>query len=209
MDGNLQIMSSLVSIAVFLAAFPALWISGRIILRNDTSDNSTSKVFIWFALAGLILNPLIDFIRYLGDLLSLIIPSLRNTAPIIVFLGAGPSIFYSTLTLVFGIIVYGLGIYYMRVLVAQDQIPFLKGLQLRNWELGFVLLGIVSLINQMVRGIVIRFVSIYLPSLTAQQDFVQGVVSFWISWLLGLIILLVTVFIMNERIDRMENEQLS
>lgn len=208
MDESLQLMESVMSIAVFLIAFPALWISGRIILRNYAGDNRATQICLWLALGGLILAPLTDFLRYLGSVLSLIIPSLWNSNPITVFLGVGPFLLYSTLMLILGIIVYGLGIIYGRQLLAQGKLPLIQGLKLNNWESGFVLLGMAGLINQMVRGIVVRFVSISLPSLTETQDLAQGFKGFWVTWLIAFLILLVTLFVMDKLITRGENELL-
>lgn len=69
-------------------------------------------------------------------------------------------------------------------------------------------MGMAGLINQMVRGIVVRFVSISLPSLTETQDLAQGFKGFWVTWLIAFLILLVTLFIMDKLITRGENELL-
>jgi hypothetical protein len=204
MDAGLQLMNSVVTICQFLAAFPALWISGRIILRNDAGDNPTTQLFLWLALGGLILTPLADFLRYLGSLFSLIISSFRDSNPITIFLGVGPFWTFSTITLILGIVVYGLAYYYARRMIAQGEIPLIRALQLENWELGFALLGVVGLINQMVKGIAFGFVSINLPDLTAQQSLTQLLKGFWASWLIAFLVLLVTLFVINERISKSE-----
>ena len=208
MDSSAQLMSSIRSIAVFLAAFPALWIAGRITLRNYSSNDRATQMFLWLALGGLILTPLTDFLRYLGSLLSLVIPSLRYAGTITVFLGVGPFLLYSTITLILGILVYGLALYDGRMMIADGNKPFLPQLQLESWELGFVLLGIVGLINHMVSGVVVSFVNMYLPSLAAQQGLAQLSTGFWISWLMAIVVLLVTLFIMRERTQRGVHEPL-
>ncbi|MEJ2263837.1 MAG: hypothetical protein P8X95_10355 [Anaerolineales bacterium] len=206
MDSNVQLMSTMESIAVFLAAFPALWIASQIVLRNYSGDDRATQLFLWLALGGLILTPLTDFLHYFSSLLSLIIPSLRNSGMITVFLGVGPFLLFSTITLILGIFVYGLALYDGRTIIAEGAIPLIQGLKFSRWESGFVLLGIAGLINQMVSGLVVRFVSIYLPNLTAQQGLAQLSMGFWISWLVALIILLVTLFVMRERIHRTVDE---
>ena len=208
MDESMQLMESVMSIAVFLATFPALWISGRIILRNYAGYSRTTHAYLWLALGGLILTPLTDLLRYLSSVLSLIIPSLRSPVPFMVFLGVGNFMLYSTITLILGMIVYGLAVYYARPLLALGKLPLIQGLKLEFWESGFVLLGIGGLINQMVRGIVVRFVSISLPSLTDTQDLAQGYKGFWVTWLIAFLILLVTLFVMDKLITRGENELL-
>jgi hypothetical protein len=208
-NDSMQLISSVESAAMFLVTFPALWISGRIILRNYAVENRALQIFLWLALGGLILTPLIDFIRYLSYVLYLIIPSSDKFNNVSVFLGMAPYLYYTTITLVLGIAVYSLAFYHSRKLVAQSKLPFIQGLQISNWEFGFVLLGIAGLVNHMVSRIVVNFVSIYIPSLTAQLDITQLFKGFWISWLIGFIILIVTLFCMSELLNRRENKLFS
>lgn len=208
METKAELLSIAGSIGYFLAAFPALWISGRIILRNYSGDHRTTQILLWLALGGLILTPMTDFLRYLSSVLSLIIPSLRSTADITVILGMGPFMVHSGITSALGIIVYGLAIYHLRKMIVQGRMPIFKKLQSEKWELGFVLLGIAGLINHMVSGLVSGFVSVYLPGLTDDKDFAQLLSGFWISWLLAFLILLVTLWIMNERLSKRQDDLL-
>lgn len=209
MTDSMQLISSVESAAMFLVTFPALWIAGRIILRNYAGQNRALQIFLWFTLGGLILTPLVDFIRYLSYVLYLIIPSPDKVSSASVFLGMAPYLYYSTIALVLGIAVYGLALYYARKLVVQSKLPFIQGFQISNWEFGFVLLGIVGLVNHMVGGIIVNFVTIYFPSLTAQLDQTQLSIGFWISWLIGMIILIVTLFFMSGLLNRREKKLFS
>jgi hypothetical protein len=209
MNDSMQLISNVESAAMFLVTFPALWISGRIILHNYTVENRALQIFLWLALGGLILTPFIDFIRYLSYDLYLIIPSSDKFGSASVFLGMAPYLYYSTIILVLGIAVYSLALYRTRKLVAQSKLPFIQGLQISNWEFGFVLLGIAGLVNHMVGGIIVNFVTIYFPGLTAQLDLTQLFKGFWISWLIGFIILIVTLFCMSELLNRRENKLFS
>jgi hypothetical protein len=204
MDDNLLLMSSIGSIVIFLSVFPALWISGRIILRNFSLHKHAIQIFLWLALGGLILTPIYDFLRYLGYVLSLVIPSLRNSVPISVFLGVGPYLVYSIITLILGVIVYTLSFNHAHTLINKGRIPLNPELQLGNWELSIVLLGVAGLVNQLISGIIVKFLFIYLPSLTDQLNFAQGLNGFWISWLIAFIILLGTLFIMYQKIQTRE-----
>lgn len=206
MDSNVEWLSTVGSIGYFLAVFPALWISGRIILRNYSGDNRTAQIFLWLALGGLILAPLTDFLRYLSSILSLIVPFFRISADVTVFLGMGSFMVYSGITLVLGIVVYSLALYYLRMIVVRGKIPIVQELQIVKWELGFVLLGIAGLINHMVSSLVISFVSISLPSLTDDKDIAQLLSGFWISWLLAFLVLFVTLWIMNDRLSKREDD---
>jgi hypothetical protein len=205
MIDSIQLISSVYSTALFLATLPALWISGRIVLRNYAGEYRAFQIVLWLAFGGLILISFMDFLRYLSYALNLVIPSSKSDS-ISVFLGMAPFLYYSMISLILGIAVYGLTLYYARKLVAQGKLPFIKGLELSNWEFGFVLLGMAGLVNRMVNGIVVNFVTIYIPSLTDQLDLTQLSKGFWISWLIGFIILIVTLFCMNELLYRRENK---
>ena len=209
MNNSMQLINSIGSVAIFLVTIPALWISGRIILRNYTVENRALQIFLWLALGGLILTPLTDFVRYLSSVLTLIIPSPDKLNPITIFLGVAPYVYFLTITLVLGIAVYSLAFYQARKLVAESKMPFIQGLQISNWEFGFILLGIAGLVNHMVSGIVLNFVSIYIPSLTTQLNLPQVFRGYWISWLVGFILLIVTLFCMRELLNRTENKSLS
>jgi len=199
-------LSTTGSIGYFLAAFPALWISGRMILRNYAEDHRTTRLFIWLALGGLILIPIADCLRYTISILSLIVPLFWNSATVTVFLGMGPFMASSGITTALGIVVYGLALYSLRSIFVGNKIPIIQEYRVEKWEQGFVLLGIAGLVNRMVSGLVTGFVSMYLPLLTDDKDLAQLLAGFWITWLLAFLILLVTMWIMNERLSRRENE---
>jgi hypothetical protein len=206
MNNSMLLINNVESAAMFLVTIPALWIAGRILLRNYAGQNRALQILLWFTLGGLILTPLMDFIRYLSYILYLIIPSSDKFNSASVLLGMAPYLYYSTITLVLGIAVYGLALFHARKLVAQNKLPFIQGLQISNWEFGFVLLGIAGLVNHMVGGIIVNFVTIYFPSLTAQLNQAQLSKGFWISWLIGFIILIVTLFFMSELLNRRANK---
>jgi hypothetical protein len=200
MEDGMQLLISAESIAFFLAVFPALSISGRIIFRNYSTNNLITRVFLWLALGGLILAPIIDFLNFIGYILQLLVPSLQNLNPITVFLGVGPYLYFTTINLFLGVLVYVFAIYFVRKMSTNNKIPLITGMLLNKWETGIIILGIVGLINRAIVGIIVKFVSIYLPSLTASQNTAQGIMGFWASWLLGLVILLGTVFIFSTHI---------
>ena len=206
MNYSVQLISGVESASLFLATIPALWISGRIILHNYPGEYRALQIFLWFALGGQILTPLMHFFRYLSSVLTLLIPSSNMFGSVSVFLGMAPYQYFSTIILIQGIAVYGLSLYYVRKLVTQGRLPFIQGLQLSSWEFRFVLLGIAGQVNNMVSGIVVNFVSIYFPSLTAQLDLTQLFKGFWISWLIAFIILILILFCMNELLYRREKK---
>lgn len=207
MEDSMQLIDSIGSIARFLLALPALWISGRIVVRNYAGQYRSFFVILWLALAGLILTPMIDFFGYLGNLVGMFIPpSGRFDIPI--FLGVAPGWYFTLVALLLGASVYGLTIFSIHKFLYPGKLPFLQGVKITNWEFGFVLLGIAGLVNQMVRGIVINFVFIYFPSLIDQFDITQHFIGFWITWGIALILLAVTYFLMTEMLYRRENKLL-
>ncbi len=206
MNNSMLLINNIESVLMFLVTFPALWIAGRIILRNFTDENKALKVLLWFTLGGLILIPLVDIIRYLSYILYLIIPSSDKFNSATVFLGVAPYIYYSTIALVLGIVVYGLAFYQARMLVSQNKLHFIQGFKISNWEFGFIILGIAGLVNRVVGGIVVNFVTIYIPSLTAQLDQTQLSRGFWISWLIGFVVLILTLFLLSELPNRSKNK---
>jgi hypothetical protein len=109
--------------------------SREVLSRNDTGEDPTTQLFLWLALGGFILNSSADLLRYFLTFLSLIIPPLRDFTPITIFLGTGPFLAYSTISLILGIIVYSLAYFYARRMIVQGEIPLIRALQLENWDL--------------------------------------------------------------------------
>jgi hypothetical protein len=130
----------------------------------------------------------------------------RNCRGEATFLGMAPFMYFLTIRLILGIAVYGLTLYYARKLVAPDRLLYIKRLQLSNWEFGFVLLGVAGLVNNIVGGIVINFVSINFPSSILHFDQTQLLIGFWITWLIAFIILIGAMFCMNELLYRREDK---
>lgn len=204
MDASSGFLSSVGSIGYFLAAFPALWLAGRIILRNYAGGHRATQIILWLALGGLFVTPITDALRYLLSVVELVIPWFWNTIPITVFLGMGQFMAYSAMRLAFGLAVYGLALYFLRSIIKTVRDIIAQFWQVEDWEVGCALLGIAGLVNYMVSGLVIGFVSLYLPSLTDTWTITQLSRGFWISWLIGSLVLLVLLFFMNERLSKRE-----
>lgn len=207
MEMTQQIINSISSIAVFLATFPALWISGRIILRNIVSENRIFLAILWLALAGWILMPLIDIVGYLSSLFDLVILNQANSVPISLVLGLGPFRYYLGINILLGFVVYAFVTYSTYEMLAGGEFPLIRQrFQVTKWETIFVLLGFAAMVNQVIKGTVLRFVTIYLPDLTAQQELPQLRYGFWASWLIGMMILIGVLFLINQKIKSREIE---
>ena len=196
MNAAFEILSFVASILIFLALIPALWVSGRIILRNPLTENRPTRLFLWLVLAGFFLNPLQDLISYLAGLLMLAIPSDQRMTEVVLFLGTTSWLFYTILFTVIGVITYSLGIYYGRKIIDERRLPVLKDLALSSLEQDFMVLGLAGLLHSMVTGILSRFFSIRIP--VSSDPFSLGFMGA-LAGLIGAFIILATVIIYMDR----------
>jgi hypothetical protein len=198
MDASFQILDSVGSILIFLATIPALWVSGRIILKNPLGDHRT-QLFLWIALGGLLLIPLVDLISYLRDLILLAIPSDQSASNIPLFLGTSSWLIYSVIAIIMGVIVYSFAIYYGGRILEKGRLPILKELTLTSLEKGFFIVGIAGLFHRMIRGIVINFIWMRLP--VARDISSQGLVGSLVGWIIAFLLLAIAVISMNGRLQ--------
>ena len=195
MDTGSQILDSVVSIVIFLATIPALWISGRIILRNPISEDRSTRLFLWLVLGGFFLIPLVDLISYFRDLISLAIPSDQNVTEFPLFLGTTSWQLYSAIVIAMGIIIYSFAIYYGQKLIAKHGLPVMKELTLSSLEQGFIVLGLAGLFNHMIRGIVINFIWMRFPVSTSVSS--QSFISSFVGWIIAFLVLAIVIIFMN------------
>lgn len=199
MDAGFQILDSIVSIIIFLATIPALWVSGRIILRNPISGDHPLRLFLWLALGGFFLIPLVDLISYLRDLISLAFLSDQNLTEIPLFLGTTSWLQYSAIVIATGIIIYSFAIYYGRKLIAEHGFPVMKELALGSLEQGFIVLGLAGLFNHMIRGVVINFIWMRTPVPTGAPS--QGVIGSFVGWIIAFLVLALVLIFMNGKLE--------
>jgi hypothetical protein len=198
MDANFQILDSVGGILIFLAAVPALWISGRIILKNPPGAHRM-QLFLWLVLGGFFLIPLVDLISYLRDLILLAIPSDQNATNIPLFLGTSSWLIYSVVAITMGVIVYSFAIYYGGRIIEKRQLPILKELTLNSLEKGFIILGMAGLFHQMIRGIVINFIWMRLPLSLGISS--QGMIGSLVGWIIAFLLLAIAVIFMNGKLQ--------
>jgi hypothetical protein len=164
MNAAVEILNFVASIFIFLALVPALWISGRIILRNLITADHRTRLFLWLVLGGFFLIPLADLISYFSSLLMLAVPLDQNTTPVVLFLGTTSWLTYTILFTAIGVITYAVGIYYGRKIIDERRLPMIKDLALNALEENLMVLGLAGLLHSMVTGILLRFFSIRIPS---------------------------------------------
>src|SRR5688500_14596779 len=140
MNVAVEILNFVASIFIFLALVPALWISGRIILRNLITADHRTRLFLWLVLGGFFLIPLADLISYIHNLLILAMPSAQNTTPVVLFLGTTSLFTYTLLFTTIGVSIYALGIYHGRKIIDEKRLPVIKDLALSSLEQNFMVL---------------------------------------------------------------------
>jgi hypothetical protein len=133
-DANFQLVYSISNIIMFLAVIPALWVSGRIILRNPVLEERSISLFLWLVLGGFFLIPMIDVLAELRSLISFIVSPEENMGAIPIFLGTTSWLLYSIISLALTIFVYAVAIYYGRLLLAKHGLPVIEQLSLNNME---------------------------------------------------------------------------
>lgn len=198
MDAAFQTLDFVASIFIFLAFIPALWICGRIILRNSMNEDHFTRLFLWLVLGGFFLVPLVDLISYLRGLFMLVIPSDSNTSEVYMFMGTTSLLFYNILFTAIGVITYSSGIYYGRKIVAEHRLPVIKELALSPLEQNFIGLGLAGLFSRMIRGILLNFVSISIP--TPSGLFSGGFLGSFVGWVIAFIILAIVIIYMDGKL---------
>lgn len=198
MNAAFEILNFVTSLLIFLALIPALWISGRIILRNRLTENRPTRLFLWLVLAGFFLIPLHDLISYVVGLLMLAIPSNQRMTEVVLFLGTTSWLFYTILFTAIGVITYSLGIYYGRKIIDEHRLPVIKDLALSSLEQDFMVLGLAGLLHSMVTGILLRFFSISIPA--SSDPFSWGFTGALVGLIGAFIILAIVIIYMDRKL---------
>jgi hypothetical protein len=202
-DANFQLVYSISNIIMFLAVIPALWVSGRIILRNPILEERSISLFLWLVLGGFFLIPMIDVLAELRSLISFIVSPEENMTPIPLFLGTTSWLLYSIISLTLTIFVYAVAIYYGRLLFAKHGLPVIEQLSLNDMEQGFVVLGFAGLFNAMIHGIVMNF--LWIGNTGATRTVTLGSWGAMLGWILAFLLLALAIIYMN---GKLENERL-
>jgi hypothetical protein len=198
MDAGFETLYSVGSILIFLATIPALWISGRIILRNPISQDRSTRLFLWLALGGFFLIALVDLISLLRDVISLAIPSDQNATVFPLFLGTTSWQVYVAIVIAMGIIIYSFAVYYGQQLILKQGLPVIKELTLSSLEQGFIVLGLAGLFNHMIRGIVLNFIWLRIPMSTSISS--EGYIGSFVGWIIALLVLAIVIIFMNGQL---------
>ena len=148
MNTNLEFFFNLVGTGLMIAAIPALWVSGRILLRNPITTDRVTQLFLWLVLGGFFTIPLVDI---LSDLGNLAIAAIQADQPDL-------AVRIGTTSILWNLIIYIVGIYLGLRVMARLGLPFIKELTLTPLERGFMVLGLAGLFNHAVSGILINLI---------------------------------------------------
>jgi len=203
-DTNLQIVSSISNIIMFLAVIPALWVSGRIIIRNPVSSDHSIMLFLWLILGGFFLIPMTDLLSYLRNLLSIIVSPDENMMEMPLFLGTTSWFWYSIISLVVAITIYAIAFIYGRKLLMEHGQPLIEGLSLNDVEQAFIVLGLAGLLSSMIHGIVGNFLWILNTDTGTARSMPLGPWGAILGWVLAFLILIVVILLMNQKLLKEE-----
>jgi hypothetical protein len=201
---TLGLLSNVLYIAL---AFFALWIAGRMVLRNlsllqnKISSSRAIHLAIWLALGEIFTLPLIDLLGLIQLITTL---STDETGEVYTLWGSVPPLIYDLcmgFTIVF--------IYSYTVILGWKplfkRVPPISGsIQLSSFEKFFSLCALAGLVNHVVRFV---FISIIWPQGTFEiGGFGKGIAGFFAGWLTGFIILAIAIYVMYELIAKKEDE---
>lgn len=199
---TLGLLSNVLNVA--LALF-ALWIAGRIVLRNlsfiqsNISSSRAMQLLIWLALGEIFTFPFLDTL----GIVQLTI-SLDTTGDVYTLWGSVPPLIYDLCMVLTTLFIYGFTLMISWRLLFKRVPPILESIQLSSFEKVFSLLAIASLINHIVRFVLISIIFYQSPMLGVGLG--KGTAGFFAGWLVGLLIVGITIYVMFELIAKKEDE---
>ena len=216
MSAPYDVLSVIYSQALLLAAILALWLAGRMILRNISQirgfkDDFALKrpliLMMWLALGGLFVIPLIDLIGIIDAFVETFVPLFAIPASqFVTASGMEPSLFTgmrgALLLLVYGFALW-LGLKLLRIWNA----PIDLSIRVTPFEKIFMILVLGGLAHSAVEEIVFGVV---FTGTTALSFHLGSQLAGWgISWILGLLLLGLILLVMLNRLDaRLEKDSL-
>jgi len=103
----------------------------------------------------------------------------QNSTPFVLFLGTTSWFNYTLLFTTIGVITYALEIYYGRKIIDEQRLPVIRDLALSFLEQNFMVLGLAGLLHSIVTSIILRFISIRIPS--PPDPFSVGSLELWLA----------------------------
>ncbi len=152
MEIGFPFLDALFNILIVLALVPALWVAGRIALRNSIVDQIAVRLFVWLVLGGFFLIPLVGLVSVLRNLLSVIMSG-QTASPLDErFLGLTIPALYAAMDVIIWVIGYGIALFYGPRLMRQYGAQVSEALGLTHLEQAFAVLGLAGLLITLLKG---------------------------------------------------------
>lgn len=209
MSAPSYILNTIYSLAWLLAVIFALWIAGRMILRNisqvqehkdDMAFERPLILMIWLALGGLFAIPLLDLIGIIDAFVETFVPlfaipasqfvTVSGTEPWPLFTGMRGALF---------LLVYGLALWLGLKVLRIWNIPIDLSIRVTPFEKVFVILAFGGLAYRAVDAVVGLVVSSGATALSLRLG--SQPAGERISWILGLLLLGLILLVMVNRLD--------
>jgi hypothetical protein len=191
-------LNPILSILALLCAIVGLWIAGRLLpsvivwLKSRYPDSLLSgrfsRIALWIALGAIFTFPLLDFISWIRNLVSVILIPQSEATFSTMFGTVSPQI-YLLFPLLLMTAIYGIIFYY-----GNDYIS--KSKQFHPIDRIFIVLTIASLVYQGIYTIFAQVVAFQLPLFNVQQNY--GAIGYLVQLLVGGVVFLIILFGLNR-----------
>jgi len=209
MSAPSYILNTIYSLAWLLAIIFALWIAGRIILRNisqvqENKDDMALErpliLMIWLALGGLFAIPLLDLIGIIDAFVETFVPLFAIPASQFVTVsGTEPWPLFTGMRGALLLLVYGLALWLGLKVLRIWNIPIDFSIRVTPFEKVFMILAFGGLAYRAVDAVV----GVVISSAATALSFRLGaqLAGDGISWILALLLLGLILLIMLNRLD--------
>ena len=209
MSAPSNILNTIYSLAWLLAIIFALWIAGRIILRNisqvqENKDDMALErpliLMIWLALGGLFAIPLLDLIGIIDAFVETFVPFFAITASQFVTVsGTEPWPLFTGMRGALLLLIYGLALWLGLKVLRIWNTPIDLSIRVTPFEKIFMILAFGGLAYRAVDAVV----GVVISSAATALSFRLGsqLAGDGISWILALLLLGLILLIMLNRLD--------
>jgi len=214
MSAPSYILDIIYSLAWLLAVIFALWMAGRMILRNisqvqENKDDMASErpliLMVWLALGGLFAIPLLDFIGIIDAFVETFVPLFAIPASQFVTVsGTEPWPLFTIMRGALLLLVYGFTLWLGLKVLRIWNIPIDLSIRVTPFEKVFMILSFGGLAHRAVEMIVLDTVtsaaSVFSLRLGSQ------LMGWGISWILALLLLGIILLAMLNRLDSLQQK---
>ena len=209
MSAPSYILNTIYSFAWLFAVIFALWIAGRIILRNlsqvqEHKDDMALKrpliLMIWLALGGLFVTPLQDLIGIIDAFVETFVPLFSIPASQFVTVsGTEPWPLFTSMRGALLLLVYGLALWLGLKVLHIWNIPNILSIRVTPFEKVFMILAFGGLVYRAVYTVVVLVISSGATALSLRLG--SQLAGDGISWILALLLLGLILLVMLNRLD--------